>query len=240
MKIQEQLNELYLSKWENYCMQIKPIVEGNFDVKPTNPLLISPNNDYESADIRVMIFGQETNDWEKIFNPNSNPNDKITELLNVYNQFYNLAGYVSHRRRHFWDGFRLFKKILGDKYPNKRISYVWNNIIKIGKAGNPNNPPEFIYNIERNYFSVVEEEIKILKPHIILFLTGPNYDEYIKYKLPNAIIKQLLKFPIKKMAKVQLSNVNYAYRTYHPRYLYMQKDNAIEAYFLTIVNDINI
>ena len=39
-----------------------------------------------------------------------------------------------------------------------------------------------IYKIEKEHFSIAKEEVEILKPDVILFLTGPNYDQYIKDK----------------------------------------------------------
>jgi hypothetical protein len=240
MNVKEQLFELYSSKWENYCTEIKPIIENDsYLVKPTNPLLLNPDTEYENADIRVMIFGQETNDWEGIFNPYATSDKTINRLLDVYNGFYNLEGYKKHGG-HFWNGFRLFKGILTEKYPNKKVSFLWNNIIKIGKANTMNCPPEYIYEVERNYFSVVCEEIEILKPHIVLFLTGPNYDKYIKDRLHLSEIVQFIQFDKKKIAKVELPNIDYGYRTYHPNYLYRQGKLAIEAYFATIVNEINV
>lgn len=67
MNAKDKLRELYSSKWEQLSSAMKPIVEGNnYSIKPTNPLLLWPclgENEYDVADVRVMIFGQETNDW---------------------------------------------------------------------------------------------------------------------------------------------------------------------------------
>ena len=64
--INQKLNELYSSKWENLSNALNQIVKDeNYVVKPTNPLLLKHRDcdAYEDAEIREMIIGQETNDW---------------------------------------------------------------------------------------------------------------------------------------------------------------------------------
>ena len=54
------------------------------DAKPTNPLLLDIPSSYFDSDCKVMVFGQETNDWEGEF---PHPG-KISNLLNMYHEFY--------------------------------------------------------------------------------------------------------------------------------------------------------
>jgi hypothetical protein len=56
--------------------------------EPTNPLLLNVPSAYCSADYRVMIFGQETNDWWGIF-PHDGGVDHMLKCLPE----------VLHRRR---------------------------------------------------------------------------------------------------------------------------------------------
>ena len=60
------LLELYSSKWEKLNSEIAKLnKDKSIDIKPTNPLLIFVKNEEEfiNADIRLMIFGQETNPY---------------------------------------------------------------------------------------------------------------------------------------------------------------------------------
>lgn len=65
------LMQLYSSKWNNYFSAIKSIIDDDsIEIKPANPLLlyVADEKEYLNADIRLMVFGQETNSWyEKFF-----------------------------------------------------------------------------------------------------------------------------------------------------------------------------
>lgn len=82
---------------------------------------------------------------------------------------------------------------------------TWNNIVKIGKHGDKGFPPDYIYEIEREHFHVIPQELEILNPNVVLFLTGPNYDSIIKdnfgelkYEaLPNSTERQLSRVTLK-------------------------------------------
>ena len=239
MDAKDLLRELYASKWEQLSSAMKPIVEGNnYSIKPTNPLLLWPclgDDEYDKADIRVMILGQETNDWYGTFNPYADKNAEIERLFEFYNEFYNVD---QSYRSQFWNGFNLFKNLLNKKFPNKNIRYAWNNVIKIGKDSQKGLPPDYIYNIEQSYFRILEDEINILKPHIMLFLTGPNYDNYIKDKLGEVYFKQISPFTSREIAELNINDVNFAFRTYHPNYLYRQGKGVINQFFQTIIDKI--
>lgn len=185
-------------------------------VKPTNPLLINLENEekYKEADIKVMIFGQETYDWEGNFGDRS-----IEELLSTYNSFFE-QGECYKRGGNFWNAVKDFKNSLQEKYPNKKVEFVWNNILKIGKEGDKGAPSEEIINITQKEFPVIKNEIEILKPDVILFFTGPNYDVYINNIFSNTDFQQVSNWDTRYLAKVKGDRLpEKTFRTYHPRYL---------------------
>lgn len=242
MDAKDMLRELYSSKWDQLSSAMRPIVEGNnYSIKPTNPLLLWPcleDDEYDKADIRVMILGQETNNWYGTFNPNADKNEEIERIFEFYNEFFNVD---QSYRSHFWNGFNLFRRMLDKKFPYKNICYAWNNVVKIGKSSQKGFPPDYIYNIEQTYFRVLDNEINILKPHIILFilfLTGPNYDNCIKDKLGEIHFKQISPFTSREIAELDINGVNFAFRTYHPNYLYRQGKGVISQFFQTIIDKI--
>jgi hypothetical protein len=97
-------------------------------------------------------------------------------------------------------------------------------------------PPDYIYEIERQYFHIIPEELKILDPNVVLFLTGPNYDSIIKDNFGELKYEALPNSTERQLSRVALPNVRYAYRTYHPNYLWR---NDIDDYFDTIIEDIS-
>jgi len=232
--LNKQLLELYSSKWGELCSAILPIFEDDeLDMKPSNPLLLSIDNEekFNKSDIRVMVFGQETNGWG---DPEYDAD--IQCVLNEYNNFYHSGNCYSYGGQ-FWNGVSRFQKMFAEKYPNKKIAYVWNNIVKIGKCSEKGCPPDYIYNVEKKYFSVIKDEIQILRPNVILFLTGPNYDSKIKDKLGEVASTALLPFGERELACISIPDVDFAFRTYHPNFLWR---NDIESFFNAIIKEINI
>ena len=254
----EELRKLYNSKWSDLCKALKPIVEEErYVTKPAYPLLIDigrwengvPNEKwYSDADIRVMIFGQETNGWKgdaddfgvppsPVFNPKISMGAVMGQYENFY-ETYHKEGTFSFNNRYgtFHYGFSQLASLLNQKYEGKRISYVWNNIVKIGKSAGTGFDSK-IYSAEQQHFSVIKEETEILKPHIIIFLTG-TYDDKIKDSFGDVAFLPVAPFSEKEVAKVELPGFGTAYRTYHPSAI-MQKDRR-EAYYNAIVESIDL
>jgi hypothetical protein len=218
---------------------MQPIFEDGAKIQPASPLLLCPSTkegyEYDSADIRVMIFGQETNGWSNSEYDNSST-EEIEQLMNGYDNHV-----TTEWRGQFCNGFWLFTEMLGDRFPDKKIGCIWNNIVKIGKNDKKGPSPDYIYNVEQQYFSVVKEEIEILKPHIILFLTGHKYDGRIKDKFGEVTFEPLSpSYDEWEIAKLTIPHVDYAVRTNHPGYLYRQGKGTIEAYFETIISEFKI
>jgi hypothetical protein len=227
----KQLYELYSSKWSRLSSAMKQINEdGNLDIKPASPLLLFINKEEElqSADIRVMIYGQETNGWCEGFNSDIQP------ILDCYNGFYN-GGLCWSYGGQFWNGVSKFWTMLEAKYPNKKIRYICNNIVKIGKSDEKGFPPNYIYEVERSHFSIIKDELKIVKPNVVLFLTGPDYDSVIADNFGQLKYEALAPFSERWLSKVELSETDFAFRTYHPNFLWR---NDIDNFFHTIINEI--
>lgn len=213
---------------------MQPILKDEtLELKPTCPLLLSIGNEeeFKNADIRLMVFGQETNNWYDEFH-----ND-IPSIIECYDSFFSndkCWGYGGQ----FWNGVGRFIELLQTKYSNKKISLIWNNIVKIGKYAEKGFPPNYIYEIERKYFSVIKEEIEVINPTIVLFLTGPYYDSVITDNFGKLTYSKLSdEFSEREIAKVSLTGTPFAYRTYHPNYLWR---NGINKYFDTIINDMTL
>ena len=62
--INNQLRALYAENWSVFAGKLDALVTSDQAVKPTNPLLlyVEDEEQYLHADIRLMVFGQETND----------------------------------------------------------------------------------------------------------------------------------------------------------------------------------
>lgn len=191
--------------------------------KATNPLLLRVDQSWENSRLKVMIFGQETNKWgwrqevdgsTNLFEYNLN---SIEHLLQLYYDFFFIRNGIYSP---FWQFFNSIKKYLQDRCD---ASVVWNNINKIGilEAGCSSQ----IYDITKSFFNIVKDEIDILKPDIIIFLTGPRYDDKIKDSLGPFNKKNIEDFNPNQMCSIEFES-NYGFskvlRTYHPAYLRRQ------------------
>lgn len=215
MSVNEKLKELYISKWQGLEKEMKKI-----NSNPSNPLLLNIDEEnYQKSKYKVMIFGQETNDWEGDFG-----NYNIEHLLEVYKNFsWGLMDASKKRKDNFFTTLGLLINKLNEiSSPNY---FIWNNIYKIGKAHEKGKPTDEIKEIENNYFNVIEEEVKILKPNAIIFFTGRTYDEKIKtvfgdfeHEKDSNLSKEE---PIKKITLLNkdFNFIQSCYKTYHPRFL---------------------
>lgn len=118
------------------------------------------------------------------------------------------------------DGVR---KILKD-YPNKRVSIIWNEISKLSKRkGNGGETVgQKIHDIERQYFPVIPEEVKIVKPDILIFFTGAEDSKYNAYIQENFNVIgnpiALSNLSTNDVAKLQIEGTKLSYITHHPGY----------------------
>ena len=215
------LYELYSSRWDDFREKIQSKAESAM------PFLIVPTNAYCMSEKRIMIVGQETDSWAGEvydFPEEQNP----CNVLKVYDRFVNRGGYNSP----YWDFIRAIK----DASP-PNINFVVNNVVKIGKKSDVG-CDDFINDLTLEHMNLLPQELEILKPDMILFLTGPNYDHRIeavfgKFKTEKAEAN----LSAREFAKLQFceNEMPPSYRCYHPAYLRRSKN--FDRY-LEIINDI--
>jgi hypothetical protein len=183
--------------------------------KPTNPLLLDIPPGYFEADCKVMIFGQEPNDWEGLF-PHK---DGVNHLRKVYRDFYKKNSY-GHP---FFNGVSNFKQELAKilEPSGKTMNVIWNNVIKIGREGEKGAPSEAVLRWEDRWFDVVSFEVSELKPDIVIFFTGPYYDKYITRIFHDVSFESINERNTRQLARVKSSRLPHdSIRTYHPHYLW--------------------
>ena len=131
-----------------------------------------------------MIFGQETWNWHKFSTP-------IKESMSRYESFLQHNNpYKGYKKSAFWKGFNYFKKELDSSFKDKKTTYIWNNISKIGRNDSKTGVTSDIRKLERNYFNVIKEEIAILNPDIVIFFTGGR-DNDIKFHFEDTIFENI-------------------------------------------------
>ncbi len=213
MSINHELLDIYNQKWNDLYDSLKDLDSKLY----ANPFLIAFNErEYEQADLKVMIFGQETKGWLSKEGLLESP-ELITSRY--YNFFCLKKFYKGYGRSSFWRAFRFFQKELKTAYPNKNIYFSWNNINKIGKRKGTGFSLD-TEKIEREYLPVIVAEVELFKPDIVIFLTGPNRDSRISHHFHDAEFLSVDEFtPVRALAKVKSTLLpEKTIRIYHPSY----------------------
>lgn len=207
-----QLKELYEDYYLKLISSIKSI--NAFDRKLSYPLLIAPFDNYYRSNEKIMFIGKETRYWildgQNKFLSENIPQDKvINQLLLNYKQFNFGANYI---KSPFWQFcHNLYKEIT---LADNNDGFIWNNLSKIDENGTT--PTWDVIKASTAFYPIIKEEIKILKPEIVIFLTGNTFDEYLKY-----LFSDLKFIPINSQF-MRVSHCElpfHSYRTSHPKRL---------------------
>ncbi len=235
------LNIELLKLYEERVEKIAPLIfdynetlisnKGSLQDLASNPFLLKSPSDWSDSQMKVMIFGQETNFWGGEVSPNGIFCNLTNDLINIYEEFYLRDNMYPSP---FWNTFREIKTSIKYKYPS--ASFIWNNVVKIGRLGKGYVPK--VRDISVSSFNVIPDELQILKPDLIIFLSGPNYDLNIELELGKFSKKPLLNT----INERQLSEIFLekhprikCFRTYHPGFL--NRDFSRKKTFLNAIEE---
>lgn len=207
--INEQLFDLYHQYTEQLCKLYSDL--DNKEISDyAGPLLpCCWEEKYLKSKFKLVIFGQETNGWCSQY---VKSDDDIRKYIEVYRQFK----LGKNNSTLFWRYAHRFNFWLNGE---DDLNFVWNNINKFGKNSGKGKPDQAVLADELCFYNIIREEIKILNPDVCLFLTGPDYDDYIKRKFTAVQFCRLSSFGSRQVAKLESVDLPInTYRTYHPGY----------------------
>jgi hypothetical protein len=219
-------------------------------------LYIDDEEAFEDKDVvKVMFFGQEFSgkDWYHYDYRKS-----VCDNMELYQTFFkSITG--SKNKRGLGNGMNILIERISKKFPNKSFRFVWNDIVKLYKTGEDDIISPQYYNTVGKEFAkdIIRGELDIIKPDIIIFLSGPTYDDKLQDIFGDILFETLPDykredktgdwerrdekwgdFPEKALAKVHLSDfpdVRFAFRSYHPA---AHKNHY--PYYFTIRDEINL
>ena len=222
-EVNQKLLKLFESKWgivEKVCNAV-----NDEELWTVLHLACVPPN-YEKMKYKILIVGQENDGW--VFN-----NDARGSMLDTLD-FLNSKDY--NDRRPFFDfSYKFCKSInnLGDIQDSKKTYFTWVNLKEFSFDEDPTaSLNKEAQNIIDNEFNILEEEIKIINPDIVLFLTGPRYDYNmeIEKQLKGVEFKTVENYDIRQFARVEHKSLpKNSFRIYHPFYL---RINGLESEYL--------
>ncbi len=218
MSVNDELLELYtrkLSSIEDIDVQLKNLCITDY----VGPLLLYCWEDIYlvKSNCKILFIGQETNGWQ---NFRINNIDAIKCMINEY-KIFELA---KKKQSIFWQAIKTINHGVNG---NQRLNFIWSNISKYGKnkKGRVSTKVSFL---ENEKLKILLDEIEILKPDAIVFLTGPSYDNDILSKIGPVKFISCSKYTTRQLARLENTKLPYkTFRTYHPTYLRRAKLESI-------------
>lgn len=182
------------------------------------PIFLSVRAEYETAKRRLLLVGQETHSWYGSIDVLKSRNaDPVTTMQSAYEAF-GLG--QSYGKSFFCSVMHNIQKKLEPFVPP--LGFLWSNLFTCDE--NRRTPTNEIGDILRK-FRVLPNEIKILRPHAVIFLTGPIYDYTIKNLFCGCTFESVsADIPIRQLATLKHNDLPpLTFRTYHPNSLKRQK-----------------
>ena len=166
------------------------------------PFFVSPNDVYWRAEVKIVFVGQETNEWSSECD--------IVAQMDTYRRFNLGEAYYSSP---FWNVIRKFEIALA----KSALSSAWLNLNRYDQEGGRPSWDNQLILSELDF--LLTEELKLLAPNIVIFFTGPHYDERL-VNLMKADCTSINNFPSRQLCKIQSDEIEaLIFRTYHPKYL---------------------
>ncbi len=232
----EEINEKLQAKYK-YIWSLLEKTKPNVDGALPTPLFLNVSQTYCDAKYRVMIFGQETHKWGNF------SEHTLEGLTKQFCEFYNNNVSFSIDKLQynviFFRAFKKIKKLLDDKVGSGNSEVMWNNIVKIGKFDGKNLPSEEIMKWQEPlYESMIKFEVELLKPDIIIFFTGPRYDQFIEKTFGDISHEPIQGYKHNQLTFIKSMDLpKNSIRTYHPGYL---NRIGIDKYVEAIVDSIKL
>ncbi len=231
MKINDELKKLYLNHVDYLNKSHSEINVKK--IQAEGPFLVKCNEkNYLNAAKKIIFVGQENNGWTSgIKHPVTE--DYIPSLMNWYEEFK--FGVEQQRRPIFSIMHSIIKKC-NLTYDSCMYLNVWKYCLIANKKGVK--PSKELQQITENTNKLIYDELRILKPDVVVFFTGPRYDGDIRTNIGAVEFNGFLKYNKNVISELCFKDFNFrAIRTYHPSY--MRRTGKENAYIDEITNFIN-
>ena len=209
-EINQKLLKLFESKWEA-VNKVYDTLQEEEEWAVLHLACIPPN--YEKTKYKILIVGQENNGYGYETEPKKS---MLFTLDFQSNRYYDNAPFFSFP----YSFCASINDCDNEKY-SKKSYLAWVNLKEFSFETSSKKPlNEKAQNIIDNEYNILEEEIKIINPDIVLFLTGPYYDYYIEKQLKGVEFKTVENYGIRQFARVEHEALpKNSFRIYHPVYL---------------------
>lgn len=189
-------------------------------MRAQDPALSAPyfawvHPDYDRADVRLVVVGQETNGWGDCLDIPEDPAEATRILMHEYRDFNLGADYAG--RAAYWNPIRDLYRRLNPKGPESGFVALNVSIVDQGKREPDTNTRDQIIRL-----GLLPDQIKALDPHVVVFHTGPTHEDWIDLAFPG--VSRSGDRILATLAAPSLPE--FSFRTYHPRYLSYRRELA--------------
>ena len=207
-EVNQKLLKLFESKWEAVD-KVYNALQGEEEWAVLHLACVPPN--YEKMKYKILIVGQENDGW------GIEDNARLSMFATL--DFLNSKD-DNDRRPFFSFPYKFCKSInnLEDIKDSKKTYFTWVNLREFSFDETPKTSlGKEAQSMIDNEFNILEEEIKIINPDIVLFLTGPDYDFDIEKQLKGVVFKTVENYHIREFARVEHEALpKNSFRIYHP------------------------
>jgi hypothetical protein len=203
--LQGELRSLYLSASPAWLPALRD------DLRLSNPVLMNVPNQYLRQPARLLVVGQETGPrrWARELDVRRQTAGSAIDALMLHYTAFRSSG---DDPGHFWRAVRLLEGSLGIEAG----SAAWTNLNKCDLEGVR---PRGIEAHLGTIFPCLLDEVRLLRPDAVVFMTGPTYDELIQDQL-GAVIERVGRWPTRDFARVLGPHLpRCCFRTYHPNFM---------------------
>lgn len=220
MTIQEQLLSAYLPLLDRTAMQERlgdSVWAEALLCELNGPFLLAVSEQYERSSPKVVIVGQENNGWLEFDYQTFLQSHDADHCLAVYRGF-DIGQYSPGTFGRYFSNLR--QTLLGEITESNRRAVLWTNLFKINHNGKQTIHSPHLKAILAIQQGIVAKEIQILQPDVVIFLTGPRYDDVLRKTFSDVAFRSVDEYPINEVAQVVAAGLPaLSFRTYHPAFL---------------------
>jgi len=232
MELHRNLIELYSS------FQRSAQIPVELQERLSPPLLLCPTERWIENNNRVLIVGQETLGWDfgrgsyyqwdypdlSSFKDFLKVGVSVEALIYGYKVFEFARQQPENYRSPFWQAYRQIRRNFDKEVDGIETSVLWTNLFRMSLDGGSvikNASTEEQVIIRRETANLLLSEVKLLQPNIVLFFTGPDYNDMLCSEFAGLSLEKFGNYDTSRTAWVSHNALPpISLRTYHPNYLH--------------------
>jgi hypothetical protein len=186
----------------------------------SSPFLIRVPETFALARVKLVIIGQETYGW----GPNpplerpSFDSPAVARGMQDHQDFGLGQGWL---HTPFWQAAHQLYRMLNPGGPDG--GFIWTNLVRMDQDHGPrrrNRRPQRDVEDRVCGLRLLESELELLRPDVVVFFTGPSYDDRLRLTFPSIQFMPVART----LCRLESPDTKGLWvRSYHPRYLRMKR-----------------